>query len=277
MTERTLQLDPDSRRLLETIARAADEAGVSWMITGAMARHLVFERLYGLRPGRFTRDWDIGIEVASWEGFQSLEAILVEGYEFQADRHQRQRLTDPHGSIVDLIPFGGVESEPGVIRWGEERAVRLNVSGFREAYKASLGITLDTGLTAKVASPPGLAILKVIAWQDRHRLHDRDAEDLAYLLENYARLVAGNLHDDYLDWMEEADYDEDAVGARVLGHKAATVAGTSLSEELRGVLDAGLRQGEDSRLVRALEKYMKGKDTERGRALLRAFRTGLAD
>ena len=214
--------------------------------------------------------------MASWESFQWLEASLVERHGFQADPHQRQRLTDPHGATVDLIPFGGMESGPGEIRWGEERGIRLNVSGFREAYKASLDITLDAGLAPKVASPSGLAILKVIAWQDRHRLHDRDAEDLANLLENYARLVSGNLHDDYLDWMEAADYDEDAVGDRVLGHEAAAVAGASLSEELREVLDAELRQGEDSRLIRALEKYMKGSAESRAFALLRAFHAGLS-
>ncbi len=66
--------------------------------------------VYGLRPGRATRDIDFGIAVESWDQFQGLKERMIATGEFGGDSKAQQRLvyTDrAHGfSIpVDLIPF----------------------------------------------------------------------------------------------------------------------------------------------------------------------------
>ncbi|MEF8794804.1 MAG: hypothetical protein V5A50_14175 [Thiohalorhabdus sp.] len=160
-----------------------------------MARHLVFGGIHGCRPGRSTTDWDLGVQVGYWAQFAALESHLVEGAGFRPDGRQRQRLHGPAGGMVDLIPFGGVEAEDGGVHWGREGEFHLNVAGFREAYTASCRVRLTDTVTARVVSPPGLAILKVVAWQDRHLENDRDAEDLAYLLRQYHHLVSEELYE----------------------------------------------------------------------------------
>jgi hypothetical protein len=44
----------------------------------------------------------------------------------------------------------------------------MNVAGFEEVLAAALQIELELGLVISVASLPGLAILKLAAWADRH-------------------------------------------------------------------------------------------------------------
>ena len=73
----------------------------------------------------------------------------------------------------------------------------MNVAGFKEALAAALRVELEPGLTISVASLPGLAILKLIPWDDRYPENNKDAADLYKLLTTFSR--AGN-EDRILGW-----------------------------------------------------------------------------
>ena len=260
--------------ILKAVAQAAEHAGVDWMVTGAMARYLVFTGMHGCSPGRSTRDWDVGVQVGYWAQFAVLEDHLIAEAGFQRDPRQRQRLHGPAGGVVDLIPFGGVEAEGGEVHWGKEEEFRLNVTGFQHAYAASYRVRLADSVTSRVVSPPGLALLKLVAWQDRHRENDRDAEDLAYLLHQYHHLVVEALFGAHLDAMGQVDYDMELAGARILGKQAGEIAGLALSRRIDALLSVELGRPDESRLLGTLGRYLASQGQTRTEELLRQFANG---
>lgn len=274
MSESAVTVGGTEGEILEAIAQAAERAGVEWMITGAMARYLVFTVIHGCSPGRSTQDWDVGVQVGYWAQFTTLEDHLIAEAGFQRDPRQRQRLHGPAGGVVDLIPFGGVEAEDGEVHWGKEEEFHLNVTGFQHAYAASYRVRLTDSVTSRVVSPPGLVLLKLVAWQDRHLENDRDAEDLAYLLRQYHHLVAEALYGPHLDVMEQVDYDVELGGARVLGKQAGEIAGSAPLRRIDALLSAELGRPEESRLLGALGHYLASQGGTRAEELLRQFANG---
>ena len=96
--------------------------------------------------------------LASWEAFEQLKGRLVSDHGFVDEPRQVQRLVftaegDGAGTTVDLVPFGALQVNRHTLVWPPE---------------------LAEGLMVKVASLPGLAILKLFAWGDRRQ---RDAKD----------------------------------------------------------------------------------------------------
>lgn len=67
----------------------------------------------------------------------------------------------------------------------------MSTTGFPEAYANSFEVSLAHDLIVKVASLAGLALMKIVAWDERH--FERDAEDLALIMRHY--LDAGVLSD----------------------------------------------------------------------------------
>jgi predicted nucleotidyltransferase len=272
----TAEIDAGSVDTLRAIADAADTAGVRWMVTGAMARTLVFEKIHGQPSGRFTHDWDLGVQVEDWSRFRALERQLTGHHGFEANGRQRQRVHAPNGIIVDLIPFGGVEGDDASIRWDGAAGHRLNVAGFRQSAEAAYRVCLNDRVTIRVVSPPGLALLKLMAWQDRHLEHDRDAEDLAYLLRHYHTLLADGLYERYADMTAAMDYDIERAGAGVLGMQAARIAGEALARRIGGWLDDAIASPEASPLLAALGRYLRTRDEAAVLGLVQAFRAGWA-
>lgn len=73
-------------------------------------------------------------------------------------------------------------------------------------------------LIVRVASIPGLMILKLVAWSDRGRETDKDAADIYRLLSTYAD--AGNtdrLYENEMDLLEAVGFDLQLAGAELLG------------------------------------------------------------
>lgn len=181
-------------RALDPVARAVD---CEYFVAGATARDLILVNVHGLRPGRATRDIDFGIAVRSWDQFARLKEGLVATGQFESNQKMLQRLVYSDQSAgfsipVDLIPFGGVTDHNRTIKWPPSRDIVMNVAGFEEALASSVSMQLEDSLTVRVASLPGLALLKLIAWSDRSRETNKDAADLFRLLTTYAD--AGNMN-----------------------------------------------------------------------------------
>ena len=68
----------------------------------------------------------------------------------------------------------------------------MNTLGFEDAYQNSLTVILrkDPGLNVKFANQAGLALMKVIAWNDRQPKGSKDAKDLRLLMR--CHIDAGN-------------------------------------------------------------------------------------
>ena len=130
----------------------------------------------------------------------------------------RQRLIHKSGLLVDLVPFGGMEEASGQIAWPPDFSVVMSTVGFHEAYDNSIEVRIADDLIVKVASLAGLALMKIVAWDDRR--FERDAQDLGLIMRHY--LDAGNQdrvyteQGDCFDLLNE-EFDYDKASARILG------------------------------------------------------------
>jgi predicted nucleotidyltransferase len=237
-------VDPLIARVLRRLDPIAREADCAYFVVGATARDLLLVNVYGLWSGRATRDIDFGVAVASWDGFDLLKERLTATGDFLPDRREVQRLLYRHGAggsliPVDLIPFLGVTSAEGTIEWPPSRDIVMNVAGFEKALSTSVPIEMEDGLTVRVASIPGLALLKLMAWADRGKATNKDAADLYRLLTAYAD--AGNvdrLYDEEMELFESVGFDVPLAGAALLGRDVARLCPATVFEVARSVLEA---------------------------------------
>ena|SRR5271167_2249435 len=223
---------------LKTVAQTATSLGIPYFLTGATARDLVLENVFGRPPGRLTRDLDFGFALSDWKQFETLKTALIATGRFEADRAIQRVLYLYSTNIkvgVDLIPFGGVQ-EGSIISWPPQNDSVMNVAGFSEALKSVIYTQVDVDLVIPVASLPGLIILKLFAWVDRKH-ERRDAPDILKILAEYAD--AGNedrLYTDELPLLEEAGFDIANAGARLLGKDVCRIAKTETAANLRKIL-----------------------------------------
>lgn len=271
-------VDAATKALLEAVAKAAGELQIDWMVTGAAARVMLLESIYGLPHGRATQDVDLGVMVANWEQYQALVFRIRQDERFRPDPKQQQRLLYDDEGMLDLVPFGGIESGDRMIHWPPDNDFVMNVIGFREAYAECVAVELD-GLTVPVVSPVGLMLLKLVAWNERHHAQPKkDAADLAYVLRHYATILSEKaLFDEYFAAMEAAEFDPDLAASRVLGQKLAGMVAKDTRDYVLSLLDSELRQETDSRLVREVAEHLGGAGAERAYDLLQSLKTGFIE
>ncbi len=106
--------------------------------------------------------------------------------------------------------------------------VVMNVAGFSGARTSALMIQIAADLVVPVASLPSLAVLKLIAWHDRHRETPKDATDFLLIARHYAD--AGNLdrlYETESHLLQATNFDPELAGAMLLGKDAAAVCSTN--------------------------------------------------
>ncbi len=232
--------------VLREVSLAADAAGAQWFIGGATARDILTTHRFGIEQSRATADVDIGVSIESWQGDRALRAALVATGRFeQSEEAQRLYYVAPgiDGRMwLDIVPFGGVEQTgEREIGWPPDGAFRMNVAGFDEALQTAVEVELAPDFVVLVASLPALAMLKIIAWRDRHTQHARDATDLRFLLAKYAeagnydRLYAG----DAVDLLEAHSFDPDTAGAALLARDMAPLVAPAFRPQIVEALSPG--------------------------------------
>ena len=159
-----LEFDP-VHAIVEAV-QALESDGRRILLVGAFARELTFDRALGSRPYRATRDVDAGVEVASWEAYDSLATRLVMNTRFH--RLEPDGLTFVHedGTQLDLLPFGGILDRSGLLRWPRNPSRTLSLHGFEAADESAIVVHIGN-IVVRVAALPNLVGLKLIAYRDR--------------------------------------------------------------------------------------------------------------
>jgi predicted nucleotidyltransferase len=275
----TSPIDESIVRVLRLIDPIAREADCPYFIAGATARDLVLVNIHGLRPGRATRDIDFGIAVESWQQFTRLKERLAASGDFTAHPHALQRMTylgrDAGFSIpVDLIPFRGVTSSDYTFEWPPSRDVVLNVAGFEEALASAIPVAIEADLIVRVASTPGLALLKLVAWSDRHHTTNKDAADFYRLLGSYGD--AGNtdrMYDREMALLEAIGFDTQLAGAELLGRDVGLICSSNARAIIESLLNTELTF--ERLLDQTVQTSALPETADVVGRLLRAFRQGL--
>jgi predicted nucleotidyltransferase len=206
---------------------------------------------YGAAVQRATADVDFAVQLPDWEAYANITERLVERG-FKKGRSQ-QRLISPLGIPIDLVPFGEIADGNLSIQWPPLGETVMDVTGFDEAHACAMQVTVRKAplLNVPIASPPGLMLLKLIAWNDRAPDQRRkDATDIAYLLETYQN-VEGVLEQTYdvVGLMDSCDWDIAIGTAHVLGLNTAAIANSQTKSRVIQILDKNLAEGAPNRLV----------------------------
>lgn len=230
------------------------------LVVGATARDVVVRHITGSPPDRVTSDIDIAVAVRSWAELDGLTASMkpVEGH-----LHSYRVL----GVKVDVVPFDGVETPDRSINRPDDHT--MNVLGFREALSSAVRARLPGDVEIRMPSHEAQAILKLVAWHDRHLTVSRDAVDLAALIECRSdgdRL--DELYDEHGEVLRRNSFDPLLAGAEVLDAEGAAMLGPAARMVLRGILA-------DEQRFDLLSAQMRGRIGRR-RDLLAAYARGVA-
>lgn len=273
-------VDPTALLVMQEIHKASKALGFPVFLVGAMARIILLENIFGLKPGRATTDVDFAFALDDWGQFRALKTMLLSNANFEESRQEAHRLMlrlpdSEHKYTVDLIPFGGIETSPNTIAWPPDMAVMMNVAGYSDALAAAVEVEVCPGVNMAIASLPGIAILKLFAWADRGQENPKDAIDLVLLLRGYHEADNENRiyeEETALKALETAGYDIELAGAWLLGNDVLAMVATQTNLDLRSLLTGT----KSRRLIEDMARAMLGRDNamEYSHRLLEQFTNG---
>lgn len=241
------KISETSVSILREIEKVSTRLNVPFFVIGATARDIILEHQFDIKPVRATIDIDVGVFISGWDQFNTLKNELIRSARFSPSK-QTQRLIYNDNFPLDIIPFGAIEDKDGLITWPPDHEIRMSIAGFQECFQHAVSVKLSSNpeLTVKVVSLAGLALLKLISWDDNPERRSKDAPDLLLIMRHY--LDAGNLDrlfDEGSDIIEEDSYDYDLASARFLGRDVVNISSPATKTKLIEILEreANSKQG----------------------------------
>ncbi len=218
------KIDIKTIELFEIVDTSSKSLKIPFFVIGAKARDFILTIGYNINTIRATHDLDFGIQVSNWDQFKKLKRTLIATGMFKTTNVE-QRLEFNGTLFVDIIPFGNITTPDKSLEWPPDHETKMSTKGFEEAFQTSLLVRLRSNpvLDVRLADLKGLAILKIISWDEKYPDRDKDAKDLFLILKNY--LIAGNderLFNEEADLLGD-DFDYIRAGARLLGRDIASV------------------------------------------------------
>jgi predicted nucleotidyltransferase len=246
------KLSAVSVEVLSDVTLHARTLGIPFFVLGATARDIIFGALYDIPTPRATLDIDLALRVGSWEQYGQLRTSLFGTDRYTQDRLQHQRMHHTNGAIIDLVPFGPLETPAGKIAWPPDHDIVMRTAGFEEALGSAIdvSITRDPEQTVKVCTPAALAAMKLIAWHENYPARRKDAEDLLFIMREY--VYAGNearLYHSDADLLADVNFAFDKASPRLLGRDIKRIVAPGTLSALLGILDVETADDSQFRLL----------------------------
>ncbi len=241
-------------QIIEAFQTVLGDRAYDFILIGASARDLVMDSIHELGLSRLTKDVDFALYVPEWSEYTHIRTRLIDSGKFSATKIIHKLIFD-NSYEIDIVPFGDIQNEQGQYTWPPENIKAMNVAGFIEVNKASLQINTGT-LKFKVASLPGICIMKLLAWHDRGRQDDRDGKDLGFILANYIDLIYDDLYTLHEDLMIADDFDRIITTGRIIGRDIYRLLSDNpiALQQLRQILTKATADEEYSRLAIAIKR-----------------------
>jgi len=216
--------------LFEALERGFNLLGIDFYLIGAIARDTWFAHK-GIAP-LGTKDVDFAVYIPSIDDYEKLKKYLSDKEGFNTSTQNQFVVFSPEGLEVDLLPFGEIEVEGKVMLEGKGLA-QIAVNGFREVYEGGTDIVqFENEQSFKVCTLPGIVILKLIAFDDRPEVRQKDIQDITLILKHYFDIESDIIYDIHNDLFED-DRDTPLIAARVLGRQIKTILNRSLNLQKR--------------------------------------------
>jgi predicted nucleotidyltransferase len=251
--------NPELPVLLKRLAAYFGGQNIPFYVVGAMARDMVLGMIHGRKPSRKTNDLDIAIMVQDWNAYEKISADLGDDPDFTKCTKQKQRWYFKGAVTVDIVPFGEIAKADRRIYWPPDETPAMSVSGFPAMAVNALKIILDKEVSIGVASLPGFFLLKLSAWRDRR--YDRDAQDLAVIMDEYLEINFDRAARDHPDIFDQHDFTEFVAGAHLMGKDLCRLLADDLPlrEETYHILADELAKNEESMLIRQILEFHRWK------------------
>ena len=221
--------NPLLKELLQKLTDYFQSIGSSFYIIGATARDIILSGIHKQASARRTADLDIAIAIKDWDKFNQISEELCKMEGFTKDPKLTQRFNFQKVYDIDIVPFGEIAKADNNIYWPPEEQFAMSVAGYTEVADNTLDITIDNDLSVKVASLPGIFILKLAAFNDRKNETNKDADDLAFIIENYLEINELRAVEEHYDIYEAENFNTFTAGATLLGKDIKTIIGGNVS------------------------------------------------
>jgi predicted nucleotidyltransferase len=273
------KIEPQKAGTLAAIDRVAHKAGIAFFVVGGAARDFILEYFYGIRPTRVTHDIDVAVNVVSWDEFNQLvEKLMAEEHFKKTNIEHRFLAPSQPETMIDILPFGPIEGKNRTIKWKQDNR-EMNMAGFREAYKVAVMVKISSepSLSIKTVTLAGLALLKLISWNDNPFERDRDAKDFKIIMYNYCEVCSMEcVFNEHVDISSGEDFD--LTIARIFGRDIKKIAGQEILPQVIEILDReGNREG-NLRFIQKMQASSSPRDSiPRDIEMLHAVAKGIAD
>jgi predicted nucleotidyltransferase len=253
------QIDPLTLEIFQSLAKVSNQLKIAFFVVGAKVRDMILTDGYGIKTSRATKDVDFGVMLDNWEDFHQFKNALIISKDFESTKIIH-RLKYKNAIPIDLVPFGKISEPDNLINWPPKDETKMNVLGFKEAYEYSISVKVQVkpALYISCASLAGLALMKIISWNNGDDRTTKDAEDLAVIFRTY--LDAGNFERIYdgeeFDLINDEDSDYVQIGARLLGRDIARMLHDDTKDQILKILD---RETQPQTYGKLIHDIMKNK------------------
>lgn len=274
------KIDEKTVAILSKVDAIAHNLKLRYFIVGATARDIILQHAHDIHTARATLDVDLGVLVSGWDQFHVMKEALESTGKFSSTR-QIQRLIYKNELPVDIVPFGGVVEDHGSITWPPKHEIEMSITGFQECYQHAVSVLVkaNPNLVVKVATLAGLAILKLVSWDENVARRGKDATDLYIIIKNY--IAAGNIDRFFEEYsiLKEENSDYDRSSARFLGRDIKRIATQTTKFKLAGILkrEAAEPQGHNIALDVLRQEKFKKETYEQVLGYFKALLRGLLD
>jgi predicted nucleotidyltransferase len=246
------RLPAESAEILCDVAMHARALDIPFFVLGATARDIIFGVLYDIPTPRATLDIDLALRVRDWDQYTRLRTRMIGTGDYEEDRHQHQRLLHVNGALIDLVPFGPLESPAGIIAWPPEQDVMMQTAGFEEALASAIELVVgeDPECSIRVCTPAALAAMKLIAWHEKYPARKKDAQDLLFLMKEYVHAGnEGRLYADEKELFAAVNFSFEDASPMLLGRDMRKVVTTTTRNALLRILRAETADDSQFRLL----------------------------
>lgn len=264
--------------IFDVIIHSITTSNIPFFLVGATARDFILSYGFDIELKRATRDIDIAVNVEDWDDFNNLKADLLKNDNIESTKNI-YRLLFKNIYPIDIVPFGNIANSSHKISWPPENEVEFNTLGFKDVSKKTIEVKIrgNPELIIDVVDLPSLALLKIISFSDRSlRGEFRDAEDLAYLFDNY--IYADNqdrLFDEHFEILDGEDYEIAAV--RLLGKDLSEIVEQKTKSSLIKILEKEIKSDVSQLITRMVSSLDDGTEYQKRMKQLKAVKRGLLE
>lgn len=264
------------RDIILALEEALEKIGIDYYLIGALARDAWFQQEKIV--SRTTADVDFAILVPQKEKFEELKTFLAREKGYVETKGNSFAMISPGGITVDILPFGSIEIDEELNMANGEAQVVTN--GFKEVFSAALEQfeSEDGQLRIKIASLPGIVLLKLIAHQDRPEIRIKDPGDILEILHYYFDLNSGLIYEHH-DSVFDDEQPLEMISARVIGREIGKIVSENptLRQRVNTYLTTEIEKQENGSLIRLMQRSTEKYNQEEVTAMLSAIVRGMTE